>query len=87
MSDARDHASAILAALGDGLRRSPRGGTAGAAMRGAGAVASLVARLVEQYGTETAEEMLRALVKDPPERVDLDAMDAALARWKAAQEI
>jgi inactivated superfamily I helicase len=58
---------------------------AGVALRTSGRVAGLIARLIETFGEETAEELLERLLEQPPERVDLTALDEALARWRARQ--
>jgi len=86
MSDARDTAAAIFRALVPLEDVDGTDGTGHPALRTVGRVAGLVARLVEKFGTESAEDLLERLLEQPPERADLDAMDAALARWRARQE-
>ncbi len=81
MSDARETAARVLRALAN-LSTVTGDSAAAAGVRTAGRVLDLTANLIEKFGTDDAEQLLRMVLAEQNEDVDFDAMDAALQRWK-----
>lgn len=85
MSGEREIASAIIRSVGGGLEAAGAlsgDPVAGGITKGAGALLSLVAQLVEKLGREKAEEVLRELAANPAQPITDEQLGADVERIK-----